>query len=107
MSPEKRICQNCKKSFTIDPEDFAFYAKIKVPPPTWCPECRMVRRMSFRNERSLYRRKCSAPRHEEEILSIYSPDKNLVVYDQKYWLSDKWDPIAYGREYDFSKTSGG
>ena len=27
---EKRICQNCKKEFTIDPEDFNFYEKIKV-----------------------------------------------------------------------------
>ncbi|KKQ03984.1 MAG: hypothetical protein US12_C0009G0014 [Parcubacteria group bacterium GW2011_GWA2_36_24] len=52
------ICQNCKKDFTIEPDDFGFYEKIKVPPPTWCPECRMIRRMLFRNERSLYKQNC-------------------------------------------------
>lgn len=31
---ENRICQNCKNDFIIEPEDFVFYEKIKVPPPT-------------------------------------------------------------------------
>ncbi|MDI6602741.1 MAG: hypothetical protein QME57_01295 [Patescibacteria group bacterium] len=42
MNQEKCTCQNCKKEFVIEPEDFAFYEKIKVPPPTWCPECRLT-----------------------------------------------------------------
>ena len=55
---EKRICQNCKKDFIIEPEDFNFYEKIKVPPPTFCPWCRFIRRMAWRNERALYKRTC-------------------------------------------------
>jgi len=47
---EIKNCQNCKKDFTVEPEDFNFYEKIKVPPPTFCPECRLVRRMLWRNE---------------------------------------------------------
>ncbi|MBM3251119.1 MAG: hypothetical protein FJZ07_02705, partial [Candidatus Nealsonbacteria bacterium] len=58
LNSEIRTCQNCHSPFVIDVQDFDFYQKIKVPPPTWCPECRMVRRMMFRNERSLYKRKC-------------------------------------------------
>jgi len=27
---ENRSCQNCKKNFTIEPEDFGFYEKISV-----------------------------------------------------------------------------
>jgi len=54
MNVEKRMCQNCKREFTITPDDFAFYSKIKVPPPTFCPDCRLQRRMTFRNERSLF-----------------------------------------------------
>ena len=45
MKSETRNCQNCKKDFIIEPDDFSFYEKIKVPAPTFCPECRMV--MSF------------------------------------------------------------
>jgi hypothetical protein len=32
---ETKICQNCKKNFIIEPDDFGFYEKIKVPPPTF------------------------------------------------------------------------
>src|SRR3989338_3170990 len=103
MNPETRTCQNCKNSFAIEPEDFKFYEKIKVPPPTWCPECRIMRRMMFRNERVLYRRKCNALGHDEEIISVFSPEKPFTVYDYKYWWSDAWNPFDYGRDYDFSK----
>jgi len=58
MNSETKNCQNCKKDFVIEPDDFAFYEKIKVPPPTFCPECRLMRRYAWRNERVLYRRNC-------------------------------------------------
>ena len=29
MNPETKNCQNCKKDFTIESEDFAFYEKLK------------------------------------------------------------------------------
>ena len=32
---ETKSCQNCKNDFIIEPDDFAFYDKIKVPPPTF------------------------------------------------------------------------
>ncbi len=99
---ENRICQNCKKDFVIEPEDFNFYEKIRVPPPTFCPECRLVRRMSWRNVRNLYKTPCGAPSHGENMISTYSQDKPFLVYDQKYWWSDEWDPLDFGMEYDFS-----
>lgn len=95
------LCQNCKNPFAMEPEDFAFYEKIKVPPPTWCPECRLKRRMLFRNEMSLYKRKCDFS--GKEIFSGIAPEKPVKVYDSEIWYSDKWDPLSYGREYDFSK----
>jgi hypothetical protein len=101
MNREKKTCQNCKAQFTIEPEDFAFYEKIKVPPPTFCPECRMQRRFSWRNERSLYRVKCS--KSNKNIISGFSHDSNMTVYDRDLWWSDKWDPFEYSQDYDFSK----
>jgi len=95
-------CQNCKKEFEITTEDVAFYGHIKVPPPTWCPECRLVRRMAFRNERSLYKRKCQAPDHNEEMISTFSPDKPDLVFCHAGWYGDSWDPMNYGQDYDFS-----
>ncbi len=95
-------CQNCKSKFVIEPEDFEFYKKIDVPEPTFCPDCRMQRRMVHWNLLELYKRKCDFS--GKEIISIYHPDSPYKVYDQKIWWSDKWDPMEYGREYDFSKS---
>lgn len=100
---QKVICQNCKKAFDIETEDFSFYEKIKVPPPTFCPECRMIRRFAWRNERNLYKKLNSASQKGEEIISMYSPDSPYIVYDKGYWWSDKWNPLSYGKEYDFSR----
>src|SRR3989344_6045672 len=99
---EKRICQNCKKNFIIEPDDFGFYQKIKVPPPTFCPDCRRQRRHAWRNDTSLYSRKCDSC--GKSIISIYAPDSKMTIYCNKCWWSDKWDPKSYATDYDFSKT---
>jgi len=99
---ENRICQNCRGQFTIEQEDFNFYEKIKVPPPTFCPECRMIRRMAWRNDITFYNRNCHLC--GKEIISLYHKEKPYTVYCNKCWWSDKWDPIKYGRDFDFSKS---
>ncbi|HCC60143.1 MAG: hypothetical protein A2402_01880 [Candidatus Staskawiczbacteria bacterium RIFOXYC1_FULL_37_43] len=101
MESQTKQCQNCKKDFVIEPDDFAFYEKIRVPPPTFCPECRLQRRLSFRNERILYKRACDLC--GKEVISIYHSEGKNVMYCQHCWWSDKWDPLAYGQGYDFQK----
>ncbi len=98
---ETRNCQNCKKDFTIDPEDFSFYEKIKVPPPTFCPECRNIRRTIWRNERTLYKNECNLCK--KGIVSIYSPDKPYKIYCDKCFHGDGWDPFEHGVDVDFTK----
>ena len=34
---------------------------------------------------------------------MYSPDKKIKVYDREVWWSDKWDPLSYGRDFDFKR----
>src|SRR3989344_2055834 len=88
---ETRVCQNCKNSFTIEPEDFLFYEKISVPPPTFCPECRLIRRLAWRNEKSLYRRSCD--KCKKDIISVFHRDGGLTVYCSACWWSDDWDAM--------------
>jgi hypothetical protein len=90
MTSKNKNCQNCKKDFVIESDDFAFYERIKVSPPTFCPECRRQRRMAWRNDFTFYKRKCDATR--DSIISIYAPEKDRKVYNTKYWWSDSWDP---------------
>ena len=94
-------CQNCKSEFQIEPEDFEFYKKIDVPEPTFCPECRSQRRMAWRNEHKLYKRKCDFS--QEEIFSWLPSEASAKVYDTKVWWGDEWDAVEYGRDYDFSR----
>ncbi len=104
MKSETKTCQNCKNDFTIESEDFLFYEKIKVSPPTWCSQCRLCRKLIFRNESSLYHRTDNiASADSPKIISMYSEDKKLTVCDHKFWWSDKWDAYSHGKEYDFSK----
>ena len=102
MSLEIKTCQNCKQNFTIDPEDFAFYDKIKVPPPPWCPECRVVRKMIWRNERTLYRKKCDLC--QKDIISVYPQQSSYKVYCSNCWNGDSWDAVDYGQNMDFSTS---
>lgn len=99
MAPKQ--CKNCSRNFSVAPEDKAFYEKMSVPEPTFCPQCRSQKRLSFRNEINLYTRKCDFT--GKDIISMYSPDKAYKIYDQEVWWSDKWDPYMYGRDFDFNK----
>jgi len=108
---ETKACKHCWASFAIIDKDLEFYDKVSpifnekkytIPSPVFCPNCRQQRRLAFRNERKLYRRKCDAS--GKDIISLYSPDKLYKVYDQKIWSSDQWNPMDYGKDFDFSKS---
>lgn len=101
MKSQTKNCQNCKKDFIIEPDDFLFYEKIKVPPPTFCPHCRFVRRMIWRNERSLYKRICSLC--QNSIIAKYDDKICFPVYCLECYKSDNWAAEMYFLEYDFNK----
>ena len=101
MEMQTQNCQNCKKDFTIEPDDFVFYEKMQVPPPTFCPHCRFVRRMIWRNERSLYKRKCSMC--EKSVIAMYDEKVPFPVYCPECYRSDNWGAETYTTDYDFNK----
>jgi len=107
----QKTCRQCSASFEITDADLKFYEDVSpvfngkkelVPPPTLCPDCRLQRRMAWRNDRTLHHRKSDLT--GKQIISMYSADKPLKVYDQNEWLSDQWDPFVYGRDFDFTRT---
>ena len=102
MKSKNEQCQNCKKDFTIESEDFAFYKKMKVPAPTFCPDCRSQRRLSWRNDTTLYNRECGLCK--KSVISIYSPESLINVFCNRCWWGDGWDPRDYARGYDFSNN---
>ena len=99
---ETKTCQNCKNDFTIEPDDFSFYEKIKVPAPTFCSECRLIRRLICREDRSLYKNKCN--NCGKDLISIFFDKNNINVYCSDCWWGDEWDALSYGQDYDFSRS---
>lgn len=103
-------CAQCKNDFDFSDADRAFLKKItpefddkpfEIPAPALCPACRQQRRLAFYNRRRLYKRQCDFSK--KDIVSIYSSDKPFKVYDKEIWYSDKWNPLDYGRDFDFSR----
>ncbi|MEI8092451.1 MAG: zinc-ribbon domain containing protein [bacterium] len=104
-------CASCGAGFVITDQDMEFYAKIAptfngvkytFPTPTYCPDCRQQRRIAWRNERNLYKRKCDLT--GKDIISTYSPDKPYKVYDQKERWGTNWDPKSFGIDVDLGAS---
>jgi hypothetical protein len=101
MEQETRNCQNCKKDFTIESDDFSFYEKVKAPLPTFCPECRLVRRLTWRNDRYLSKVNCKLCGNS--TFSTLREDSGFIIYCTSCFVGDAWNPLNYGVDYDFSK----
>ncbi|MFH0770010.1 MAG: hypothetical protein V1926_01390 [Candidatus Peregrinibacteria bacterium] len=108
----QRVCAQpwCRQPFEITAGDLEFYEKISpvfngrkeiIPPPTLCPECRQQRRWAVRNENHLYRHTCSLT--GKAMISLYAPDTPYKVLCEEAYRGNQWDPMAYGRPYDFSR----
>ena len=95
-------CQNCKTEFEITDDDLGFYTKIKVPPPTFCPHCRLLRRITNYGKRILYKRECNLCK--KNVFSMYSKDSFAQIYCNKCWWGDEWDAMDYARAFDFNKN---
>lgn len=109
----EKNCKNCGTGFSVTDFDLKLLGKLspvfdggkrELPSPSFCPNCRQMRRISYRNERKFYKRKCDAT--GKEIISVYSPSFPGKVYEHDFWWSDDWDPLKFGRDFDFGRSRG-
>jgi len=107
----QQTCRHCQQSFEITDDDLAFYEKVSpvfngkkepIPPPTMCPECRIQRHFTWRNERNLIRRTCDSCK--KSVVSIYHDDASFLIYCNDCWWGNSWDAMHFGRDVDFSKS---
>lgn len=73
-----------------------------LPQPKLDPLSRLQRRQAWRNERVLFRRRCSLCC--KQIVSVYSENTPFPVFCPECWWSDRWDPFAFGRKLDFTRN---
>lgn len=98
----KENCNTCEKEFVIRDEDFVFYDQVKTTPPLYCPDCRMARRLIFRNERTLYKRPCDLCK--KDMITVYTPESPYTVYCHDCWWSDEWNPKSFAMDYNPDKN---
>jgi Zn ribbon nucleic-acid-binding protein len=107
---ETRKCRQCEADFPITDKDMEFYEKVSpsfagkkylIPPPTLCPDCRAQRRLAWRNERKLYKRKCDAT--GKDMLSMFPPSSRFRVYHPDEWYTydflKEWRWIDWDRSF--------
>lgn len=108
---ENKQCKHCWIDFNITDDDVAFYDKIsptfawkkyQIPSPTFCPDCRMQRRMAHKNFFKLYKRKSSLS--WKNMISMYHENTDFPVYNLQERRSDQRNPLEYGIEVDNTKT---
>jgi len=104
---EWKICKVSGKSFAIFQSDLEMLDRLSpviggkkypLPVPTLCPEERQRTKMWFDNITNLYKRKCDFTGNM--VVSRYSPDKPMKIYEQKIWWSDQRNPMDHGRDFD-------
>lgn len=98
----RKICTVSGASFEINSEEQEFYQEKGLPTPTLHPFERARRRMAFGpNLTTVHKRTCDAT--GKELITFYRPETKIKVYDREYWVSDAFDPMEYGRDFDFSR----
>lgn len=110
----QRECKNCDCTFMITEDDLDFCDRVSpvfggkkypIAPPSLCPDCRMQRRMSWRNERSIYASTCA--RCKKRMIFMYSPEKQVIAYCHECFWSDASDARECGIEIDFRRHRKG
>ena len=96
-------CHHCCSPFIITDEDRKFYATMEVPEPTWCPECRLMRKMAWSNEGFLYHNECNACK-KKLISYIPSSTDAKKVLCMPCYTSDSNNPLTYGIKYNPEKS---
>lgn len=67
----------------------------------YCRQCREMRRLAWRNERTLFKRICDQT--GKPIWSVYPANTPFKVFDKDVWWGDTWEGTTFGREVDFNR----
>lgn len=107
-------CKTCNQSFEITAAEKDFLSRMAwkfggqtVFPaaPVKCPQCRLQSRVAYRNEKNLYRN--TSAKSGKDVISIYAKEplwgESYAVYTQEEWQADDFDPLEWGRDFDFSR----
>lgn len=95
-----RICEHCKKNFSIREDELILYKKVEIELPTLCNFCRIKLHLSFWMFGKF--RKGKSDLSGESLITVLPEKNRYPIYTLTEWYSDKWDALNYGIDYDSS-----
>ena len=72
------VCEKTGRPYKINEKEFRFYKKMGIPIPRYAPETRNDVRLTTRNPRHVWDRKCA--KCSKDIATSYAPDRPEIVY---------------------------
>jgi len=100
-SGQAKTCEKCKNNFTIEPDDFSLYQKMDLPPAILCPLCRTKYLLAFWVNGRF--RITNSALSGKRIITVIPETAPFPVCERSEFVSDTWDPLTYGKEYDSSR----
>ena len=98
MQAKSENCEVCNKSFTLTSEDLTMYEKAGVPPTDMCIYCGWRYLFSFWNLGRF--RIGKSDLSGKQLITVLPENVQFPVYTREEFVSDAWDPLSYGQEYD-------
>lgn len=88
MLNEVLTCELCERNYKIVSQELDLYRKMNIPIPRHCFNCRIARRIAFRNPSNLWNRQCDCRQEghdhsgqcQNTFETSYSPDHPEKVY---------------------------
>ncbi|RJQ28432.1 hypothetical protein C4571_03610 [Candidatus Parcubacteria bacterium] len=102
MTAETKTCTTCDARFIIESEDVAILKQLDIPHPGECTFCVWQRLLAFWVFGKF--RKTKSALSGKTIITTFGEGVRFPIYDRTEWVSDAWDPLTYGRDYDFSRS---
>ena len=101
MSEQIKNCEKCQKDFVIQADDIPFYEKMDLPLPAMCPYCRWKYLLAFWVFGRF--RIAKSALSGKTIITVFPESVPFPIYDKTEFVSDAWDPLTYGKDYDSSR----
>jgi len=102
MEQQIKQCEKCHKDFTIQADDIPFYEKMDLPLPAMCPDCRFKYLLAFWVFGRF--RITKSELSGKTIITVFPESVPFPIYDRAEFVSDAWDPLTYGKDYDQSRS---
>jgi hypothetical protein len=102
METGTKNCEICRASFIIEPDDLTFYERLDLPTPDECLKCRWKYLIAFWISGKF--RIAESALSGKRIITVLPESVPFPIYEREEFVSDDWDPMEYGRDYDPSRS---